>query len=257
MSVTKHLLDVFRVDKQLRGLRSRLDAADRFLSQQTQLLADLEKSKAILEVQAKQLKAAAANDGGEAKRIEARSESLREQMNSSKTSKEYAAFQNELATLKTQKSDSETRVLESMAKADEVARQLQAVLDQHAERVKIVQGATADKAARNAEIKERLEELTAQRKTLAAAVPPKELAMLEQLIKSRGDEAMAPVEVLDRRSHEGSCSACMMAVPVEAVSALMSGKLVNCPSCRCVLYIEEATFAPAPKKGKSKAGAEA
>ena len=26
----------------------------------------------------------------------------------------------------------------------------------------------------------------------------------------------------------------MMAVPVEAVSALMGGKLVSCPSCRCI-----------------------
>ena len=46
-----------------------------------------------------------------------------------------------------------------------------------------------------------------------------------------------------------------MTVTVETANSLISGKLVNCPSCRCILYIEEETLAAAtsaPKKKKSK-----
>lgn len=257
MSVTKQLLDLFRVDKQLRGLRSRLEAAERFLSQQSNLLGDLDKQRGALEVQLKALRATTANEEGEAARIEARMAGLREQMNTAKTAKEYNAFLGELNTLKEQKSGAEERVLEAMTKAEGIEKQFNDLGSQQGERSKIVGTAKGDRDTKASEIKERVEELVAQRKALAAAIPAKELTALEMLIKSRGDEAMAPIEVLDRRSHEGSCSACMMAIPVETVSALMGGKLVNCPSCRCILYIEESTFAasaaaPAKKPKKEK-----
>ena len=252
MSVTKQLLDVFRVDKLLRGLRSRLEAAERFLSQQAAQLAELEKQKTTLETQAKQLKATIANEEGEAARLEARIAIIREQMNSAKTAKEYNAFLTELNTYKDQKGQFEEKTLGAMSKVEEIDKTLSTIAAQHGERVKIVGTARSDRDLRESEIKDRVAELQAQRDTLTAAMPAKELNMLEQLIKARGDEAMAPIEVLDRRAHEGSCSACMMAVPVEAVSALMGGKLVTCPNCRCILYIEEETFA----KKKPGEGAE-
>ncbi len=248
MSVTKQLLDLFRVDKQLRGLRSRLDGAERFLTQQSTLLAEMDKQKSTLESQVKHLRAVIANEEGEAARIEARTTSLREQMNSAKTAKEYNAFLTELNTLKEQKAAVDEKVLESMTKVEENEKKLADILGHHSERSKIAGTAKTDRDAKSSEIKDRLAELTTERHTLTAGIPPRELKMLEDLIKTRGDDAMVPVEVLDRRSHEGSCSACMMAIPVEAVSALMSGKLMSCPSCRCILYVEEETFAPEKKK---------
>lgn len=260
MSVTKQLLELFRVDKQLRGLKSRLDASERFHSQQSVQLADIEKSKTTLDMEFKKLRATVSNEDGEAARLEARMVVLREQMNTAKTAKEYNAFLAELNIFKEQKSAAETRELESMTKADEIEKKLTELTTQHDDRAKIVATAKTDRDTKAAEIKDRVAELTAQRAELAAKVPPRDLTNLEALIKIRGDEAMAHVEVLDRRSHEGSCSACMMAIPVNTVSELMSGKLANCPSCRCILYVEEETFKkekkePASKK-KSKADKE-
>lgn len=258
MSVTKQLLDVFLVDKQLRGLRSRLEAAERFLSTQSTLLADMERQKGILDASLKQLRATIANEEGEGKRLDARMEALREQMNSAKTAKEYNAFLTELNTYKEQRTAAEERALEAMGKAEEADKKVSDINSQFGERQKIVESAKTDRDTKAAEIKDRVAELAAQRAELVKTVPPREMQMLETLIKSRGDEAMSPIEVLDRRAHEGNCSACMMAIPVEAVSALMTGRLVNCPSCRCILFMEEQIFAaeakkkPAPKKGKAK-----
>lgn len=251
MSVTKQLLELFRVDKQLRGLRSRLEAAERFYSQQSTQLAELEKQRVTLDAQAKSLKATSSNEEGEAARLEAKINVIREQMNSAKTSKEYTAFQTELNTYKEQKSQFEDKQLSAMTKIEEIDRTLTTILTQHSERVKIVATAKHDRDARAAEIKDRVAELQAQRDTLAKAIPARELSQLDQLIKLRGDEAMSQLDIIDRRSHECSCSACMMALPVETVSSILSHKLVSCPSCRCFLYAEDEQFSskndPAPK----------
>lgn len=252
MSVTQQLLELFRVDKQLRGLKSRLDGAERFLSQQTTQLADMERQKGALEAQLRQLRATVANEEGEGQRLEARTAALREQMNGAKTAKEYNAFLSELNLLKEQKAAADERALEAMSKAEESDKKVADISAQHAERSRIAASARTDRDAKANEIKDRVDELTRQRAELASRIPARELGMLEGLIKMRGDEAMAPVEVLDRRAHEGNCSACMMAITIEAVSALMSGKLVTCPSCRCILFMEEEVFAPAQKKPSKK-----
>src|SRR6185369_7411052 len=155
MSVTKQLLDLFRVDKQLRGLRSRLDGAERFFSQQGGLLAELDKQKTTLESQVKHLRAVIANEEGEADRIEARTASLREQMNSAKTAKEYNAFLTELNTFKEQKGQFEERTLGAMTKLEEIEKTLAAIIAQHGERVKIVGQASTDRDQRASEIKDR------------------------------------------------------------------------------------------------------
>jgi predicted nucleic acid-binding Zn-ribbon protein len=256
MSVTKQLLELFRVDKQLRGLKSRLEAAERFYNQQATLLSDLEKQKTSLESQLKQLKGSIANEDGEAARLDARIATIREQMNSAKTAKEYNAFLSELNNYKTEKQGAEDREIESMQKAEDIEKQLAGLKSQHEERSKIVATAKTDRDQKAADIKDRVTELTAQREQLASGIPKSERKAFEDLVKLRGDEAMAPVEVLDRRAHEYSCSACMMTVTVETANSLISGKLVNCPNCRCLLYIEEETLAaatsPPKKKGKEK-----
>lgn len=256
MSVTKQLLDLFRVDKQLRGLRHRLEAAERFLSQQSAQLTELERLKADLSGQVRQLRAAAANDEGEAQRLDARMAQLREQMNQTKTAKEYQALVTELNTFKTQKGECEERAIESMGRIEAAETRLKEIDEQHAERGRMVAKAKADRDERSAEIKDRVEELSAQRAELTKAIPATNLTEFEQLVRARGDDAMAHIEMIDRRAHEGSCSACMMAIPVEALSALMTGKLTRCPSCRCILYIEESILAAseeAPRKRKTKA----
>ena len=65
----------------------------------------------------------------------------------------------------------------------------------------------------------RVTELKKQRDAVAKEVPADALAILEELIARRGDDAMAHVEVLDRRNHEWTCGACMMALPVQTASA--------------------------------------
>ncbi|MCC6322836.1 MAG: hypothetical protein IT438_15540 [Phycisphaerales bacterium] len=252
MTATKQLLELFRVDKQLRGLRSRLEGAERFYSQQAAQLAELEKQHAALTIQHRQIKASISNEDGEAARLDARINTLREQMNSAKTSKEYNAFQTELNNYKAEKSAAEEREMDGMTRSEDLEKQLADLAAKKTERTGIVAKAKADRDQKEADIKDRVNELAAQRQQLATGIPAHELRAFEELVKLRGDEALAPVEVLDRRSHEYSCSACMMAVPVEVASSIMQGRMVNCPSCRCMLYIEETTLEAASASNARK-----
>lgn len=258
MSVTEKLLRVFRVDQQLGGLQGRLRAAERFLEEQTRLLAQIEAKRDVVSAQLRQAQASASDHEGEMARFDAKIEALREQMNNAKTNKEYKAFLTELSTFKAERGNSETLALEQMTKLDELKKQVAELETQKAEREKVQKVALAERTTRAEEIKDRLTQLKAERVTLAKEVPADSIAIYTDLVRRLGDEAMAAVEELDRRRHEYSCGSCQMAVPVETVSALIRGTtpaapLVRCVSCGCLLYIEK-EVAERLQPGQAKRG---
>jgi uncharacterized protein len=244
MSVTEKLLRVFRVDQQLRGLQTRLRAAERFLEEQSKQLGQIESKREAIGGQLRQLQATIADHEGEMARFDARIEVLREQMNTAKTNKEYKAFLTEVNTFKVERGTSETAALELMTKADELKKQVAELEGQKAERDKLRKVAQEDRDKKAEEIKDRLNQLTAERKQLAGEVPADVMALYAELVRQHGDDAMAPVAELDRRRHEYTCGSCQMAIPVETVSALIRGAganqpVVRCVSCGCLLYIEK------------------
>lgn len=265
MSVTESLLRVFRVDQQLVGLQSRLRAAERFLEEQNKQLAAIESKRDAAASQLKQLQATVADHEGEMARLDARVEALREQMNTARTNKEYKAFLTEMNTFKADKSNAETAALELMTKSDELKKQVAELESQKVEREKLQKVAHDDRAKKADEIKDRLAQLQKERDAAATQVPPKEMGIYADLVRKKGDDAMAPVIELDRRSHDYACGACQMTVTIETVSALIRGTsasaanapLVQCGSCHSILYLEKETaesLSQAPgKRGKKQA----
>lgn len=240
MDVTAKLVRVFLVDKQLRGLKSRLDAAEGFLAEQNKDLERLATRRRQLEAQLKQTEAEAKNDEGEMARLDAKLAALTEQMNSAQTNREYKAFLTEKNTFKTDRDRLETAALEKLTKRDELKKQIADIDSERAQREQVRGVAAGEREQRAGEIRERVDALTAERATLAADVPKETMALFNQLVERLGDDAMAVVEVEDRKRHEFFCGACRMTVPVESVSALMSsGKITRCVSCRCVLYMDD------------------
>lgn len=241
MTVTAKLLRVHRVDQQLRGLKSRVEGAQKFLDEQDRLLTGLQTKLEALQAQSRQLKAVAHNDETELKSIDARVAKLRDQMNSAKSNKEYSAFQVEIGTLKADREKIETRALESMAKLDEVVKGHEGVEAEVVERKKIRDVAKSERDAREAEIKGRLKELEAERAEAAKDVPADALKALEGAVRRHEDDAMAAIEEHSRRNMDYSCSACQVMLPVELVSSLLSrGTLTLCSNCGAILFIEQA-----------------
>jgi predicted nucleic acid-binding Zn-ribbon protein len=249
MDVTNRLLRVYQLDRQLAGLKSRLLAAERFLAEQTRQLQAIETKRNALIVQSKQIAAAVANQELDIKGTDERIEHLREQMNQARTNKEYKAFLTEINLLKADKGKVEEEALGQMTKSDEIKAQLGKLDEAHGERVRMRGVAQADCDARRAEIADRLNELEAERGKAAAEVPGDVLAQYERLHELRDEDAMAPVEITDRKRHEYNCGACMMSLPMEVSISLLAGKLTVCSNCQCILYLPpEAAQALTPSK---------
>lgn len=240
MTVTEKLLKLFLVDKQLRGLQGRLQSAERFLNEQNSQLQLIDTKRGALEGQIRQATAAGAEHEGEAKRLEARMNTIREQMNSAQTNREYKAFLTEVNTLKADKDRFEASAIEVMEKVEQLRKQLDELNVQRADREKVRAVAEEDCKKRAEEIKDRLAELKTERSHLASDVPKDALGTFERLVELRGDDAMAHIEIHDRKRHEFNCGACMMTVPVEIVSGLLgAGRMARCVSCGCILYLSE------------------
>ncbi|MBX3408993.1 MAG: hypothetical protein KF859_03815 [Phycisphaeraceae bacterium] len=252
MNVTEQLLRVFQVDQQIRGLQSRLNAADTFLKAQQKDLAEIAAARKAVEATLMQHTLAASDNEGEVKRLDEKLTQLRSQMNTAQTNKEYQAFLSELNTFKTVRDKHETTALEAMSKVEELRKQI-ADLDAKAQqREQVRDVALKERDARFAEIETRLNELKAERDKHAAEVPPEDMRMFQRLLDQRGDAAMGSVEIIDRKRHEYNCGVCYMALPMESVSGLLSGgKLTRCSSCQCVLYLNaDAMKAMQPSNSK-------
>jgi len=257
MDVTAKLLRVFIVDKQLRGLQSRLGSAERFLGEQTREIDSLDSKRSTLDTQLKTNAAQAADFEGEMARLDAKMATLRKQMDEAQTNKEYKAFLTEINTFKADRDALETKALELLTKSDEIKKQAAELTGKRSEREQVQKVAAGERDQRFKEIENRLNELKVERKRLAAEVPAEVMGVFQRLVDQRGDDAMGPVEIADRKRHEYHCGVCMMALPVDVVSGLMSsGNLTLCKSCQCILYLDEEgkkAMDPTPRKAE-KAG---
>ncbi|MEQ8845593.1 MAG: hypothetical protein RIB58_12135 [Phycisphaerales bacterium] len=240
MTETDRLLQVFRVDNSIDGLQGRLRAAERFLSEQERQLAEIEKQKSAAQGELRQTKAAAANAEGESKRLDERITDLREKMNSAASNKEYQAYLAEIATFKTQKEEQDSVALELMGRIETLTQQLEDLTKAHEEREGVRRVALQQRDERQTEIADRLEELKKEREEIVADVPEHTLTHYLRVRGQLGDEAMAPVEVVDVKRHEFVCGISMLAVPVEIVSALLShGRITVDPQSGAILYLSE------------------
>ncbi|NRA56616.1 MAG: hypothetical protein HRU13_00640 [Phycisphaerales bacterium] len=240
MTETDRLLKVFQVDNSIDGLQGRLRAAERFLAEQERQLGELDKQKSANETELKQAKAAAANAEGEAKRLEGHITELREKMNSAASNKEYQAYLTEIATFKEQQEQQEAVALDLLGRIETLSSSNQEIVQAHEEREGMRRVAQQQRDERKSEIADRLEELKQERETIVAEVPEHTLAHYVRVRGQLGDEAMAPVEVVDVKRHEFVCGISMLAVPVETVSALLShGRVTVDPQSGAILYLSD------------------
>ncbi len=241
MTVTDKLLRVYRVDRKIEGLQSRLRGAERFLGQQTDQIDSLTKRSGLLESQIRQLKASQAEAEGEAKQHDEHINELRERMNSANTNKEYKALLAEVNTFKEKKAELDASALEMLEKTEKLELELSTLSEQSSETEKVKSIAETERAQRADEIRDQLEALKSEREGLVGDVPATALATYADLVDRLDEDAMAAIEIADRKRHEFHCGACMMLVPVEAMSSLLShGSVTQCPSCGCILFLEEA-----------------
>lgn len=241
MPLQDKLYDLFLLDQQMRGLRTRLNAATRRLNLQQTRLDQLNQQQSELSAQSKHAQAEVAGLEHQAQDADERVNKLREQMNNVRNNKEYSAMLVEVSTLKDEKSKLEDQALEKMGQLDTLKERLTEVQAQTQQQAKLVKSATDEVQNAKDEVGVQLSDTTAKRDEAADQIPADVLSQFERLADHYEGETLGEIEEQDRKRREYTCSGCYMELPIERVNALMTrpDELVTCPSCNRFLFIKQ------------------
>ncbi|MDD5085957.1 MAG: C4-type zinc ribbon domain-containing protein [Candidatus Omnitrophica bacterium] len=150
-----------------------------------------------------------------------------------KTNKEYAAIQQQVASLKADNSLLEEEIIKLMDEVERAEKETNAeknrlqTLHAKCEEEKLVLGRKEEEA------KKRIAELKAERENVVKDISPETRQLYERIISAKRGIALSPVK------NEG-CGICHMQLRAQVLNEVMSkDKLVLCENCSRILYIPE------------------
>ena len=241
MSLQDQLQELYALDRQIRSLRSRVDATTRRRDAQATKLQQFERQSAEVADRLKHARADAAAQENDAAAVSSRIDKVRGTMTTVRSNKEYSALLVEVNTLKLDQAKHEEAALEHMGKIEELdakAGEVDAKLD---EQRKLVEHSEKELGEASAEISGQLGELEKERDAAAEPIDAGTLVLYRKLAADYEGEALAEVEEQDRKRMEYTCGACYMALPIQVVNATLSAKdkPVVCPNCDRILYVKK------------------
>ena len=252
MPLIDNLLTLYEVDRQVRSLQKRVESAQIYLNVQNNKIESINIERAENEQQLMQRKANIAVVETETGSIDTRVEHLRDELNKAVNDKEYKALLAEMNTLKDRRKAFEDEELAEMVVVEKLEATGEEINSRAKEREKVQKVAKTELMTRQEEIAEQLAELEKERTVAAAEIPEVVLADFNEIADDYEGETMAPIEIIDKKRREYSCTSCSLHLPIETVSVLMGNKdaVVQCGQCDRILFLEESSrevLAPAEK----------
>ena len=243
MPLIDNLLTLYKVDRQVRSLQSRVESAQLYLKVQTKLMTTIAVELSENELRLKQHKSNIAVAETETGSIDARVERLREDLNKAVNDKEYKALLAEVNTLKDQRKAFEDEMLIEMASVETLDTTLVEITAKIDERKKITKVAEKELHVRQDEIAEQLAELEKERANAASVIPVDILEDFDEIADDYEGESMASIEIIDKKRKEYSCNSCSLHLPLESIVQLMANDdtIVKCGQCDRILFLEQAS----------------
>jgi predicted nucleic acid-binding Zn-ribbon protein len=253
MSLIDRLRALHLVDAQVRGIRTRLDGAERDYARQQSQFEALSAQRREQESQLRQLHATVANLELEDKAHLQRIEHLRAELNATSNTKQYNSIRDGLKAEEEKRDALAERILAQMENVERVKALLAAGEEPLANRTKLRDLAATALAEAKAAVGDRLQELEAERSRAAAALTAQALAAFEEAAEQNHGEALAEVTIVDLHHKEFACGGCHAELPRDAFSRVAARRddVVVCISCGRILYMDTLPEPPA-KKGARK-----
>jgi predicted nucleic acid-binding Zn-ribbon protein len=241
MTLIEDLLTLYSVERRLRGLRSRVESAETYLRVQQRQLNALQERREELETHKRQRQAHAGNLETEAAAVDERTEKLREELNAASNTRQYHAVLNEVNSLKDKRKEFDEQTLAEMAAVEKIEEELTVLETQTAERKKVLDSAEEELESRRAEIKDSLAEMEAERDEKSAAIPSDTQRLFDDLADDFDGDAMASIELIDKRRREYACNTCNVHLPFDIVNRVTGrpDEVVQCQGCLRILYASE------------------
>jgi predicted nucleic acid-binding Zn-ribbon protein len=165
---------------------------------------------------------------------------LRENLNSVRTNKEYAALMSQLNNEKADTTRLETRayeLLEGVEVRKRTVAERQAAVDHDRHRLTDIQ---AQLEQGRQSFADRLGALERQRGAAAENIDAKSLDLFNRISERYEGEVMARVVRIHPRRHEYMCEGCNMALAAERANALLTrDDVITCGNCGRILHINK------------------
>ena len=139
MPLIDNLLTLYKVDRQVRSLRSRVEGAEIYLNVQKKQMNEIAVEHSENEQQQMQRKATIANIETEIGSIDARIAHLRDELNQAVNDKQYSALLAEINTIKEQRKAFENDLLEEMTALETLTEVSNEINTREVERQKVLQ----------------------------------------------------------------------------------------------------------------------
>ena len=167
-----------------------------------------------------------------------------QQINKVSTQREYGALLHEIDTVKGQISSGEEQALSSLDVSEKAQQDLETLREGFRE---IEERYAAEQTRWDAEkpgIARQVEILQGRIATLRQQLPRNVVANFERILERYPSGAVAPVRIIERpgqKQREWHCAACNYRVrPQVVVEIRNGGSLIQCESCKRILYLEPA-----------------
>lgn len=168
-----------------------------------------------------------------------------QQINRVSTQREYGALLQEIDTVKAQITGYEEQAFSSLERHDQKRQELAEKQDGFTELDQRYAAELARWESEKPAIAQQVSALGEQIDTLRRKLPRQVLAQFERILDRNPAGALAPVRLIERPGRgprEWHCGVCNYRVRPQVVVEIRNGdSLVQCDSCKRVLYIEEAS----------------
>ncbi|HBL26715.1 MAG TPA: hypothetical protein DD490_07760 [Acidobacteria bacterium] len=165
-----------------------------------------------------------------------------QQINRVTNQREYGALLQEIDTVKTQISTSEGQALSALERHENAEKDLTEKRESFRELDERYSGELARWEGEKPEVARQIADLKARIATLRSQLPRQEVSIFDRILDRNPSGALAPVRPIERpgrTQREWACGACNYRVrPQTVVEIRNAGQLVQCDSCKRILYLE-------------------
>ncbi len=178
------------------------------------------------------------------KTLEDKKNRLKAQLLTVKTNKEYSTLQSEIRTVYADIEKMEESGIQELTAIDGLSAQVKEREGQAGAAKERLAAQLAKEAEAFARIDGQIAEVRTEWDRVAAGVPAETLELYRKIAAGRDGIAVVPVEGT-------SCGGCFMGLTPQTINLLMGGEsVVQCRSCRRILYLDPA--APVAKEEKKR-----
>jgi uncharacterized protein len=171
---------------------------------------------------------------------QARLTKFKDQLMEVKTNKEYTAMQHEIATAEAGVGTFEDQILTLMMDADEIAAALKAADAALASEEVRAKGIRSQVDAERVRLEAEITGLAATRETVEGHIPAEFVRLFKDNAAKRKGVAVSPIR-------DGHCQACQVRLrPQFIMEARRGDEIVQCESCKRILYVPPAAPAAPP-----------